>query len=208
MIWKTVLAIIGSIGGAGVIISAVVYFCSNIIAKRLEQKYSSKLAKELESFRMKLSGKNYISKVRFDKEFGIYSDLSEKTLDMVSACYFLFPTAIDHVPSEEEQRLFYEKRFQKACDAYNVANTTLMANAPFISEGLYNSFCEIRDLCMKQIDMYTWCGALAPKRQSFSQSVITAEDQSNERTKEIAKKQEQLVVSMRTYLSALDVIEG
>ena len=38
-IWQTALAIIGSIGGAGVIVSAVVKFSSNQIADALSKKY-------------------------------------------------------------------------------------------------------------------------------------------------------------------------
>lgn len=50
-IWQTVLAIIGSVGGAGAIIVAVVKFASNIIAERLSQKYETKISKELESYK-------------------------------------------------------------------------------------------------------------------------------------------------------------
>lgn len=44
-IWQTVLAIIGSIGGAGVIICAIIKFASDKIADRLSAKYQLQLDK-------------------------------------------------------------------------------------------------------------------------------------------------------------------
>ena len=61
-IWKIVFGIITSIGGVGVIILAIIKFSSNIIAKRLEEKYSLKLSKELEKYKSTLDNKIYISK--------------------------------------------------------------------------------------------------------------------------------------------------
>lgn len=49
-IWQVTLAIIASIGGAGVIILGVVKFTSNIIAEKLSKKYEIKMNKELEAF--------------------------------------------------------------------------------------------------------------------------------------------------------------
>lgn len=77
-IWQTVLAIIGSIGGAAVIIGAVIKFASDKIAERLSAKYQLKLNKELEGYKSKLDNGNYISRAMFEKEFSIYQDLIEK----------------------------------------------------------------------------------------------------------------------------------
>ncbi|MEG2014069.1 MAG: hypothetical protein RR063_12875, partial [Anaerovoracaceae bacterium] len=76
-VWQTVFAIIGSVGGAGVIIAAVVKFSSDKIAERLSAKYQLKLDKELEAFKGRLDRKNYVSRVRFDAEFAIYRELSQ-----------------------------------------------------------------------------------------------------------------------------------
>ena len=53
-LWQTVLAIIGSVGGAGAIIAATVKFSADFIANKLSQKYEFKLNKELEEYKASL----------------------------------------------------------------------------------------------------------------------------------------------------------
>lgn len=80
MDWNTILetsaAVIVSFGGAGAIIAGVTKFAADKIADKLEKKYELKLSKELESFKSKLENRSYVSKTRFDAEFGIYHQLS------------------------------------------------------------------------------------------------------------------------------------
>ena len=71
-IWQIVLAIIASIGGAGIIILGVVKFTSDMIAERLSKRYEIKLNKKLEAFKAGINKKTYISRARFDTEFQIY----------------------------------------------------------------------------------------------------------------------------------------
>ena len=76
-LWKVVLGVVTSVGGIGVVIVAAVKFSSDIIAKRLEEKYTLKMNKELEKYRVGLDNKVYISKTKFDTEFAIYRELSK-----------------------------------------------------------------------------------------------------------------------------------
>ena len=77
MDWNTILetsaAVIVSFGGAGAIIAGVTKFAADKIADKLEKKYELKLSKELESFKSKLENRSYVSKTRFDAEFGANS---------------------------------------------------------------------------------------------------------------------------------------
>ena len=59
-IGEIILVILTSVGGISGIIIIAVKFCSNIIAKRLEEKYSLKLSKELELFKSNIENKIYI----------------------------------------------------------------------------------------------------------------------------------------------------
>lgn len=77
-IWQTALAIIGSFGGAGVIVFAIIKFSSEKISERLSAKYQLKLDKELAGYRSKLENKTFISRAMFEKEFTIYQDLINK----------------------------------------------------------------------------------------------------------------------------------
>ena len=71
-IGEIVLGILASVGGISGIIIIAVKFSSNIIAKRLEEKYSLKLSKELELFKSNIENKKYISRTKFDTEFQIF----------------------------------------------------------------------------------------------------------------------------------------
>ena len=75
-IWKIIFGVVASVGGIGAVIVAAVKFSVNIIAKRLVEKYTLKMNKELEKYRGGLDNKIYISKTKFDTEFSIYRELS------------------------------------------------------------------------------------------------------------------------------------
>lgn len=76
-IGEVVLGIIASIGGIGIVFSAVVKFSVDIIADRLSERYEFKLEKELEKYKSQLESENHISKEMFDKEFHVYQLLTE-----------------------------------------------------------------------------------------------------------------------------------
>ena len=66
-IGSIVIACIISAGGIGGIIIAVIKFTSEIIAKRLEQKYEMRINETLESHKAKLENRTHISRALFDK---------------------------------------------------------------------------------------------------------------------------------------------
>lgn len=207
-LWQTVFAIIGSVGGAGVIIVAIVKFTSDIIADKLSQKYELKLNKELEEYKAGLDKRTYISHARFDMEFSIYGKLSEAFLSMEQATYWLFPEGLERLPlDEEERRKVYSARHEKACEAIEKAEKVLDTNAPFIPAEIYESFDEIRRLCTRQFNMYTWCGPLS-NRHNYSEVVLNQEMECFDRTREIAEKKEHLMARLREYLEKLEVVEG
>lgn len=77
---EIVLSVLASVGGIGIVFTAVIKFSSDFIAKRLEERYSLKLNKELEKYKSMVESKNYISKTKFDTEFEIYRNLSKTFL--------------------------------------------------------------------------------------------------------------------------------
>ena len=207
-IWQTVLAIIGSIGGAGAIIVAVVKFSSEQIAAALAKKYEIKLSKELESYKAGLDKKTYISRARFDMEFAIYGKLSEAFLLMRDAVYWLFPSGIDRLPLEEDaKKQVFLDRYTKSGEAIEKAQTVLGSNAPFIPAEFYADFEEIRRLCMHQYTRYTWCGDLASEKQRQTDCIIRITDECYESTDKIFDKYEKLINKLREYLENLEVSE-
>lgn len=207
-IWQIVLAIIASIGGAGIIILGVVKFASDMIAERLSKRYEIKLNKELEAFKAGINKKTYISRARFDTEFQIYRELSESVLSMIECTYWLFPSGLEHLPSDkEEEKKIYIERYNKAGDAIRLAQKSIRANAPFIPSGFYARFEELSKLCSQQYNMFTWCGALAPRQDVFPKTKVDAETACWKRTDEIWEKRTELTVQLREYLESLDVLE-
>lgn len=210
-IFQIVEGIIVSFGGAAAIIGAIVKLCADTIAERLSRKYEIKLNKELESYKAQLDKKTYISRARFDAEFQIYKDLSEKVLSMAECTYWLFPRGLDQVPMDEEERKkIYLERYKNASEAIGQAQSSIRANAPFIPKDFYTLFDEIATMCLKQYNMYAWCGELAqinksPMRQS--EAMIKEGEKCWARTEEIWQKREELMQNLREYLQKLDVAE-
>lgn len=207
-VWRTVLAIIGSIGGAGVIIYAIIKFASDKIAERLSAKYQLQLDKELETFKQDLDRKNYVSNVRFDAEFAIYRELTVACRDMVNIVYFIYPTYAN-VPADEDTWKKYEQEvFDKATKSLREFNTLLHGNAPFIPKSFYDSFSEVSKLCKQNIDVYAYRwnrGYIGIWDESKDKR--DAESEAYQRSGEFTKKFDALIDDIRNYLAKLDVYE-
>jgi hypothetical protein len=153
--WQIALAIITSVGGIGVIFSAVVYFTSNFIAERLQKKYDLKLSEELEKYKAGVENKRYISKTKFDAEFALYRSLSKAFFDMVKDVSIMIPQGYNTAPADKEEKKKHdEDNYKRALSSCVVAQDELNGNAPFIPEKFYKMYEEIRRLCMLQLDEF------------------------------------------------------
>lgn len=137
---KVVIAIIGSIGGAGVIISAVVKFSSDRIAERLKANYQLEIDKKLEGYKADIEQRNHIRQANYDREVIVYQELCEKFNDMIEAVFFLFPigcTLGTRYENDDELLKECNDRFRKARETYRCADIALATKAPFIPKQLY-----------------------------------------------------------------------
>lgn len=199
------LAIVASAGGIGGIIVLAVKSSVNIIAERLEEKYSLKLEKELERYRSNLENKIYISKTKFDTEFSIYRELSRTFFDMVKNVGFLFPPGFTKRPADEIERKEYEHDlYAKALDSTVLAQDTLNANAPFIPEDFFKKYNELLGLCKMQISEFEDRDNIL-KFPPNEAGAIRKENYN--RSRDIRKQFEQLNSEIRDYISKLDVME-
>ncbi len=205
-IWKIVLGIIVGTGGIGGVILAIVKFSTNIIAKRLEEKYTLKLNKELEKYKSGLDNKTYISKTKFDTEFNIYRELSKAFFEMVKSIHAIIPAGYASYPAKKEARVEYENEcYNNASKSVVLAQDTLNSNAPFIPYDLYEKYDEILGLSKVQL------GVFAERWNVFN---LTPQDEKESfstddyrRTYEIHDKFKELNISIREYLSKLDVLD-
>ena len=200
------LAVIVSAGGIGGIIIAVVKFSAGLIAERMNKKFESTLNKEIEKYKSELGRKEYISKARFDTEFGIYRELSKAFFDLVLDIDTLVPAGYNERPADKEAyEKFLEDAWHAATKSLQTAQETIVQNAPFIPEDMYNDYQELVRLSRLQIGAYTKrfnVLYLAAKEEKES---YTREDYS--RAREIQEKYAALNKKVRNYLASLDVSE-
>ena len=204
--WKIVLAATASVGGIAGLIVVSIRFSVKFIAERLQKKYDLRLNKEFEKLRSGLDKKNYISKARFDKEFVIYQELSEKILDMINTNVMLF-VRVDRLPQgKDDVQKIYIQRYDSAVQSYNAASRAIYANAPFIPKEFYDLFCDVRKKCVQQISEY----------QIFKIDLMCGEMRTDlkdeygkcfDRSEEISEKLDEIILKVRDYLSSLDVYE-
>ncbi|MDR0841220.1 MAG: hypothetical protein LBN26_07575 [Christensenellaceae bacterium] len=206
MTWADIFkVVIAFIGGAGVIIAAVIKFSSDKIAERLSAKYELRLNKELESFKSGLEKKNYVSKVRFDAEFEIYRQLSKTFFDMVKSIHAMIPPGLSRKladkPAQKEED---ERVYSNASRDIVTAQDLLHASDPFIPEDFYNLYDEILKLGYLQLNAFNprWdnnCLAAQEEKER-----LTPNDYN--RSSEMNNKLMLLNNRIRDYLSKLDVI--
>lgn len=169
MDWESVLKIvtaaITSIGGAGVIIWAIVRFAANHLSEKMLKKYDVKLNKDLEKYkheleletekyRKKSENLNFVTQKQYDTEHSAYQELFDNIIIFsrcTSALYPVFEPACAEEAKKREQNI---EKYKAYCDAYNEFSYILEKNAPFMPEENYNLFVSIRELAHEIGAMY------------------------------------------------------
>lgn len=163
---EIVLGILAGVGGISSIILAGIKLSANTITKRLEEKYTLKLNKELERYKSNLDNKIYISKA----EFEIYRELSKAFFEMVKDISILIPLGLTSVPADPEKK-YDEEIYKEAMESTVKAQDILNGNIPFISEEIYNAYDEILKLCRQQVNAFErrWdLSYLSPNKEEFT----------------------------------------
>lgn len=194
------LWVMATVTGIFAIIVSIVNAVFLFIQGRKQHKYDE----QLEKFKHISEKKNYVSKVRFDAEFAIYRELSQTFSEAVEAVHGIIPDGEAYYPEDEEERKNYEKHlFVKFAKAHQSAQSTLYANAPFISKEIYDKFDEILDLIRTQSEVYN--------EANFHTTVSDADGEITEydmnRTAQIDEKFSALMDIIRDYLAKLEIME-
>lgn len=127
------------IGGIGVVIIGIVKFSTSLMEKKMERKFE----KEKTLFQSKLDKQQYISRTRFDVEFNIYRNLSQK-----------FGLLILRMLADTSCCEYNEERNGEMCKLAYEAVMELYGSAPFIKKDLYDNFTEIYEKCRQMIAKY------------------------------------------------------
>lgn len=201
---EIVLGILAGVGGISGIILAGIKLSANTIAKRLEERYTLKLNKELERYKSNLDNKIYISKAKFDTEFEIYRELSKAFFEMVKDISILIPLGLTSVPADPEKKKKYDEEiYKEAMESTVKAQDILNGNIPFISEEIYNAYDEILKLCRQQLNAFErrWnLSYLSPNKEEFTTEEYNRTDVINKKFLEANDK-------IRKYIEKLDVLE-
>ena len=184
---------------------AVSAWLAKLTADHIMNRAELGFSKKLEKFKSELSKKGYISKVRFDLEIQIYQQLSEYTLNMVFDNGLLFPIFTYVNPDKEEQKKTELANYEKAAESYNMANSAIMKNAPFIPSDIYDKFIEIREECRKQLAMFS---ILRIRGDGKSDDFVGEQTlKCYDRTMAISDKLNVLLSDLRKHITGLDVLD-
>lgn len=116
------------------------------IDRELEN-HKLKINKELESYKTKLSGCTLVTKLQYDLEFKIYTEIYEIMFLLYIETDKLLPP-IDNLPKET---IAYKEEIQKRlncfADIYNSASTRINKYRPFYSNEIFEFLRDTRDLC-------------------------------------------------------------
>lgn len=214
-LWQTVLGIIATVGGASVLIWAVVKFSANRLADLLSQKYQAKLDQELEtfkgelekqkeSFRVKADKTRYVSKVRFDTEFSLCRELMAAAHTMVNDTYFVYPTRTLALESMQGNK---EDKWGTATTSANHFLLLLRQNAPFISKEIYHAFLDLHDVCRANLDAYLETPCLRHMSQEAPNHELLRETEAYQRTREFEPRLNAIIEMLREHFAQMDVNE-
>ncbi len=156
-IWKIVLAAVASVGGAGIIITAVVKYLSDFLAERMLKKYQSKLDKEIEAYKHELEIEmekmkaqndkvNYVTQRQFDTEFTAYEKIFECMFKFSVYTRQLYPVFEWQITDKQKRNEVFTQRWEDYKDAFNTFSEIIEINAPFIPEDIYEMFVKMRSL--------------------------------------------------------------
>ncbi|MDP1773913.1 MAG: hypothetical protein Q8L15_16700 [Methylobacter sp.] len=134
--------ILGTLGGVSAVLTGLFAYFGNL---RLE-KYKA----DLETTNTKLKGflesSVHVSKAQFDKEFSIYQQIWVLLVALRARTLFLRPFAESVDPKEtEEERM--QRKLKSFGEAFNAFRDIMEENRPFYAHSVYESLCEIFDLC-------------------------------------------------------------
>lgn len=214
---KFLYDVIAEAGGIALVSLILIKFFGEKIIDAVTSKYEQGLAKQLELYKSNLSDKEHISQARFDKEFEIYQELSEKNLTMV---YVMGEIVI------AAKGLFYNTSFfsdeeikkikNRACNNLNDADFSNKKYAPFIDRDIYAKYHRLaelgneifnlfkyftsKDSTFQSAFVFTYHGDKYRSKQDFLNAIIQKQN-------ELSDLSDRILDELRDYLRPLEVKE-
>lgn len=139
----------------------------------------------------------HISQLRFDTEFSIYKELSEKFVTMVFDVMSLFPEGIYFEPPDDQSRQEYRLQlYKKSESSYNEANLAVNKYACFIAKTIFDEFVAIKQKCVIQLN---WFFQYQVRKDSDGKII-----ECFMRTSEIRQDFDKLMKKLRQHIASLN----
>ena len=208
-VFKIIISMLASIGGIGGLIVLIIKFSANIIADRLSKKYETILQRELDDHKAQLESKTYISKIKFDREFAMYQELSEKNMTMVydMGAAVLLTRGAQPVNIENPDEFIH-----LAAQHLEDADFTNKKYAPFIAKEIFEKYRELGKRAHEIISLFAIWNAISDdqpligyKGSWYTKDTATAEIFSKQQA--LSKLSDDILDKLRDYLSSLEIVE-
>lgn len=162
----------------------------------------------IERLRVKLEKKTHVSKTRFDKEFEIYQELSEKGLSLVYSVgeIVLSVNGFENTPKKLEENK------NNTCNYLNEMEFSCKKYAPFISKDVYEKYKKLVELTTQIFRLYVYWtdnddnlrikihGVQYNGKEEMKDSIISLQ-------KELSSISDEILDYVREYLNSLEVKE-
>lgn len=131
----------------GIFNSLITSLFTFIISKTWLEDYKLEINKELEKYKTKLSNYTLVTKLQYDLEFKIYTEIYEKMFSLYIETDKLMPgmCGIDYLTNEN-----IEKRLKGFFVIYNETSNLINKYRPFYSKEIYEILKKTRDICFEE----------------------------------------------------------
>jgi hypothetical protein len=146
---------------------------------RLER-FKADLAETNAKLKAALDSSVHVSKAQFDKEFSIYQIIWDLLVDLRARTLSLRPV-MDHVDPKEPEEERMQRRLKSFGEAFFAFRDAMEKNRPFYAHMVYESLCQIFDLCHIESIEYQykepgWSKDYWEKSRENNQKIISAID--------------------------------
>ncbi len=152
---QTVITIIFSTAGISFVLKTIFEKSLENLSNRLTQNHQLTLDKGLEDKKASNERKNNVSKVRFDKAFEIYCELSRNYFLMQRNVLNVFPTIDNQYEEKDKEEERVRNSVIAAHNSICEAQNSLYSYAPFIEQLLFDKFEQILKICRGHISCFS-----------------------------------------------------
>lgn len=168
--------ILGTLGGASAVLTGLFAYFGNL---RLEQ-YKADLATTNTKLKSLLESSVHVSKAQFDKEFSIYQQIWILLVALRARTLSLRPV-MDHVDPTETEEERMQRRLKAFGETFFAFRDAMEDNRPFYAHSVYESLCQIFDLCHSESIEYQykepgWSKDYWAKSRENNQKIVAAID--------------------------------